>query len=399
MRWLFPLAGLLLAHPATAQSVNQARCMGPASTFPMGCSGGYGPQALGGYTGPGDIVSGATAWYSSARGYNRAYALPGTNKALNLRNGLTNATADIVVRSNGNVDVATANALAGPDGGTGVCTASTIGSSTTLTITTCAASATLHAGDTLTCASCVQPVFISALGTFTGTGAGAAGTVTLNAAQNVTAQSVTSQVALYVTTAYDQSGTNGCSSAPCNMTQATTGKQPQWLPTVQNGQPGINLISASSQNLAGLLPSSVGGNTSKTLVFVGGYKTANIASQDMWSFGAASAQAAFGIGTDGSRNLSVFQFAADCSGTTINDALWHVFRATKTGSNLDITQDTTSLCSSTPTAANITTYNQYMGSLVASNYWSGATGEWGLWPSAISSSGIQANAKGFYNTP
>jgi hypothetical protein len=59
------------------------------------------------YTGPGDLVSGATAWYG-LRGYSGAYAAPGTNKAINIRRASDNATLDIVIKSDGTLDVAAA---------------------------------------------------------------------------------------------------------------------------------------------------------------------------------------------------------------------------------------------------------------------------------------------------
>jgi hypothetical protein len=63
----------------------------------------------GGYTGPGDIVSGAIAWWG-LRAYNAAYAT-GSNPAIDVcdhSTGLTCSTINIL--SNGNLDVATAAA-------------------------------------------------------------------------------------------------------------------------------------------------------------------------------------------------------------------------------------------------------------------------------------------------
>lgn len=53
------------------------------------------------YVGPGDIVSGATAWYSCARAYNAAYAAGGANKLCNLRNTSTSETCDELVQPSG----------------------------------------------------------------------------------------------------------------------------------------------------------------------------------------------------------------------------------------------------------------------------------------------------------
>jgi Alpha-L-arabinofuranosidase B, catalytic len=58
------------------------------------------------YVGPGDIVSGAAAFYG-LRAYNAAYAT-GANKAINVRRVSDNTTMDILILANGNLDVATA---------------------------------------------------------------------------------------------------------------------------------------------------------------------------------------------------------------------------------------------------------------------------------------------------
>jgi hypothetical protein len=63
--------------------------------------GAYNP-----YVGPGDIVSGATAWYG-LRAYNLAYTT-GTNKAINIRRASDNTTMDIVILTSGALDTSTA---------------------------------------------------------------------------------------------------------------------------------------------------------------------------------------------------------------------------------------------------------------------------------------------------
>lgn len=60
------------------------------------------------YTGPGDIVTGATAWYG-VRAYNAAYAATGTGKAVNIRRASDNSAMDIVILTNGKLDVTTAS--------------------------------------------------------------------------------------------------------------------------------------------------------------------------------------------------------------------------------------------------------------------------------------------------
>ncbi len=66
------------------------------------------------YTGPGDVVSGASAWYG-LRGYTSAYAAPGTNKAIKIqRRGLSDqASCDFVVAPSGALGTTTAGCSAG----------------------------------------------------------------------------------------------------------------------------------------------------------------------------------------------------------------------------------------------------------------------------------------------
>lgn len=85
--WL--LIALLFACPAQAQQ----NVVG---------SGVYGDVkvSVSSYTGPGDIVAGATAWWG-LRAYSSAVASSGTQKAVNLRNINTSETCDILIATSG----------------------------------------------------------------------------------------------------------------------------------------------------------------------------------------------------------------------------------------------------------------------------------------------------------
>lgn len=182
------------------------------------------------YTGPGDVVSGASAWYG-LRAYNAAYASPGTNLAVNLRRTSDNATCNFVIATSGEFG-GTASACA-QGGGLSLASFATqdatcTGTISSTTLTCASASSTPHAGSTLTGTGITQPSFIVSCGTFTG----GAGTCTLNAAQTVSVgETITMTYGLYVAEVYDQSGANFCSSAPCHVVQATAGSQPQLLPS------------------------------------------------------------------------------------------------------------------------------------------------------------------------
>ena len=180
-RWLALL--LLLTCPASAQLLTAG-----AGCQPAVCTSGAT------YQGPGDIVSGATAFYG-LRSYNAAYATS-SNNAINIRRASDNSTSDIVILSNGNLDTATAASFAGTDA-TATCSAT---ASTSLVCT--GASSTPHANDPISGTGVTQPAYIVSCGTFTG----GAGTCTLNASATIASTTITFQVALFVTEAYDQSG-------------------------------------------------------------------------------------------------------------------------------------------------------------------------------------------------
>jgi hypothetical protein len=76
------------------------------------------PAAGGAYSGPGDVVSGATAWWG-LRGYNAAVS-NGSTKSVNVRRSSDNTTQDFVILSNGNLDVASISSFIG--GGNGFVT-------------------------------------------------------------------------------------------------------------------------------------------------------------------------------------------------------------------------------------------------------------------------------------
>lgn len=233
MRWLFLLAGILLAPLAHAQTGLTLMGAGGAAS---------GTTCVSSFTGPGNIVSGATNFYSVARGYNNAYACPGTGKAMTVRavggtnNGLS---TDIVILNGGDIDVASANAWATTDA---TCTGTISG--TTLSCT--GASSTPHAGSTVDGVGVNQPVNISSCGTFTG----GTGTCTLSVASTVgTPETITMRYPLFVSKLYDQSGN------AVDLAQSNTALQPQWFPVCNNAKPcvyfsaGPTLVAASGASV------------------------------------------------------------------------------------------------------------------------------------------------------
>lgn len=310
-----------------------------------------------GYTGPGDVVSGATVWYG-LRAYNAAYAT-GSNNAVNVRRASDNTTTNIVILANGNLDTATAASFAGTDA---TCTGTI--SSTTLTISSCA-SGTLHVNDPISGTGINAPAYITAIGT-----CGAPpGTCTLNASQTVSVgETITAQVALFVATLYDQSG-NGK-----NATQATTADQPQLLPAcLSSGTlPCIEFLGSATQRLVA------------TITTVTQPYSASCASFNSTVAGTKSCFGSAGfLGGYNSTNAEIFAgtlapFAG--AAQTAYHNIQFLFNSTTSIINLDGT-DSGSL--SAGTAATSTSLS--VGSANTTDYLTGPWLEFGLWPLAFTS--------------
>ena len=197
--------------------------------------------AVSSYVGPLDAAGiSATACYS-LRACSASYAT-GSNYAVTVRRASDNALSNVLILSNGNLDVATAASFAGTDA---TCTGTISG--TTLSITSCA-SGTLHVNDPISGTGITAPAFITAIGTC----ASPPGTCTLNASQTVgSAETITGQVALFVSNAFDQSGSGN------GLSQSTTADQPQLLLLCHGTLPCL-YVQSSAQLLAGgsITPSS-----------------------------------------------------------------------------------------------------------------------------------------------
>jgi hypothetical protein len=224
----------------------------PALAQFNGCKVGFcNPATVTTYQGPGDVVSGATAWYG-LRAYNAAYASPGTNKSVNLRRASDNASCDFVIATTGGLG-GTASACSQGSGlslaafATTDATASCTIATTTATCT--GASSTPHIGSTISttgATAVTQPCYVTAVGTFTG----GAGTLTVagNGATSPcgtisVAETLTLTYGLYIAEAYDQSGSG------LNLSQATAGTQPELLPSCINSLPC--LLFSGSQGVSG----------------------------------------------------------------------------------------------------------------------------------------------------
>ena len=363
MRWL-ALFLALLAAPAWAGSGDEMSLLGVSQAG----------KAASTYTGPGDIVSGATAWYG-LRAYKASYAT-GSNNALNIRRTSDNSTENIVILSSGALDIATANSFAGTDA---TCTATISGT----TLTCASASSTPHRYSTITGSGITQPCYASSVGTFTG----GAGTVTVPSSCGTVSVGVTAtfQYGLFGTEAYDQSGNGN------NVSQSTAADQPQLMPICQNSLPCLR-SSGSPITLGPVTITTIAQPYSGSLV--------------SWSLASTGNQIArggtgsdFGIGWQ--HNTS--------AGLSVNGAInlvaqsnaWHSDQYFFSGSSSLINIDgvDSSALSSAGTGATGTNVSLMSG---AGNYFNGYVTEAGLWPLGISSTqrgNLCVNQQAYWNTP
>ena len=340
----------------------------PAQAFWQSRDSNYNISVASGatYVGPGDIVSGATAWYG-LRAYNAAYAT-GSNNAINVRRASDNTTSNIVILANGNLDIATANAFAGVD----ATASATATASTTLNLT----GATPHVGSTITGTGVTQPCYIVSVGSF----AGGTGTVVVNAAQTLAAVSISMQYGLYVTEAYDQTGNGN------HFIQATASKQPQLLPncgTAISSLPCLYFASASSQ---GLVTAATIPTVSMPWLFYGvAYKISG--SGEMEIFAQTSSRDAGFSGTSGSCEFysGTGGSVAIATVTGCPAAAWiqYDFNYNTASSNAYINGTSTAAANiSTNGSASAASIGQYFS---GSNYLNGYEAAGGFWPLGWSS--------------
>lgn len=313
------------------------------------------PAAPAGYTGPGDVVASATAFYSCSRGYSAAYST-GSNKGCNLRRASDNTTQDINILSNGNFDTASANTFAGIDA---TCQGSTSGLSTTIAFTSC--SATPKAADTVTGSGISQPEYLTACGSFVG----GAGSCTLTTAQNIgVAETVTMQVALFATEVYDQSGNAK------HVTQATAGNQPQWIPSLFTSLPG--LIFNGSQWLTGSINS-----VSQPFTF-------SSVRERTGSFSSITTAIGWGQANSGWNNAAnqVGGWCGSQQGATASDNVFHALQEVCNGASGVYSVDNTETTLNFGGNASDTTVA--LGENAGSQFVIGAILEGGLWPAGFS---------------
>lgn len=348
--WRFFIALLLLCAPAQAQD------------YPIIGGGVLAPAAT--YSGPCNIVSGATAWYG-LRACSAAYAAAGSN-AINVRRASDNTTENIAVLSTGALNISAANTFAGTDA-TASCTFAT----TTATCT--GASSTPHVGSTITGSGITQPCVVTAVGTFTG-GSGTltvSGNTTLSAPCGTiaVAVSITLQYGLYVTEAYDQSGNAN------HVTQSTASDQPQLFPNCGNNLPCMASLTGGLT-----LASTTTVSDAQPWTIIGVSLRLSSSGSSGWILG-RNAQAVGGF-TGGTANQAAMYAGTNLTATA-NDNVLHALAYIGDGSSSAVVVDDTATSGSSGTNSLTNPYN--VMSAGGSNELRGYVMETGFWGVAFSS--------------
>lgn len=344
-RWLL-LASLAIAPPAAAkwQSVAQIKVTGTTD-----------------FVGPGDVVSGATAWYG-LRGYNAAVASTGTQKAINVRRQSDNATSDILIKTGGELDIAAAATFAGTDA-----TCQGTIASTTMALTGC--SSTPTANDPVSGGGIVQPSYITSCGAFVA----GAGSCTLNATQTVSvAETITMQVALLVTEMYDQSGNSS------HVTQPTAARQPQLLLAgcSSPGMPCINFVSANNWFLTGAVNADAQPFTYSLVID----RTGNLSNFNFIWGGGGGGSAFFGGNTINTVGVSC---NSSFTAAPATDNAWHAAQAVCNGASSVISVDNveTTVSPGTAALATVVTLGAASDNILL---FDGMLSEAGVWPAGFS---------------
>lgn len=321
---------------------------------------GYNQSVGATYSGPGDIVASAAAWYG-LRAYNAAYATPGTNKSVNLRRASDNATCDFVISATGALG-GTAGACAQGGGlslaGFATTDATGTGAITGTTLTFTGG----HVGDTVTGGTTANPTYIVS---------GASPTWTVNTSQTVASATLTLTYGLYVAEVYDQSGNTH------HATQATSASQPQLLPTCISGLPCVSNLSASSQTLSSTIPTQAQPFTLYTVVD-------RIGSTSAFNEVISSDSAGTSIGMPNSAN-TVYMAAGTVRSVAGNDNSWHVIQGIFNGASSTFNVDNSATSPGTPGVNNISTALVLNAGNSGGNALQGYDVEWGYWASTFSS--------------
>ena len=360
MKKIFVALGLLLALCSAAS----------AQWFPM-ASGPTGAAPA--YTGPGDIVASATAWYG-LRAYNAAIVTTGTQALVNLRRSSDNHTCDIIVMASGGLGN-TGNCSTGGENGTALGTWALRGSFTgtaasSTTMTTTGDSCVATAGDQVTWSGSSGYVTISSV---TSCSAGV-GSYVLSASKTFSAASVTDYIPTYVPTWYDQTG-NGH-----NVTQATTASQPAFVFSCIGALPCLSNLAGSSVNLecAACLTPATGVGTLSTVA----ERWGSVSTGDLIRENSGNNR----LSVVGSANTWETRTSSQTLTGTANDLAWHaangVFNGASSILNIDGTETTGTLTGSTSTGNIVIVTTAGSGSYQS---------EAGIWDNTAFSSGQRTN--------
>jgi hypothetical protein len=347
------------------------------------------------YTGPGDIVSGATAWYG-LRAYNAAYM---GQKAINIRctsGAHVNLTYDINVQPpSGQLDIGTA--IGGSACGTDALFQASI-AGTVLSVSSILGGQ-IAVGEQIIAAGVIDPTYITSAGTCVSGAAVPPCTFNVNKSQTVASVGMTSYSGIAITAIYDQSGNAK------NVTQATAAAQPLLLQNCIGTLPCIS-FNGSSQVInntsfpAVALPVSWAATIQPTSITTSvpfGHALFNAQWTGIYMYTPSSVQACAAVAN--SFSTCSITAATISANVAINvGALWT--SATSRNAYLDAVQATTDASSENPTTQNELDIGR-TPSGSGSTWFPGNIMEFGYWPSAISAANFTSicrNERSYWGT-
>lgn len=157
---------------------------------------------------------------------------------------------------------------------------------------------------------------------------GMGNTTSCSGADNgITASTFCNATTCKVTKWYDQSGSNDCTAAPCNISQATSGKQPSLIfNCINTSLPCVRFLNASSTDLQTTTTVNAGNNSAYIAFYVASRTGNTSAINAAWS--TSSGSTIFNVSWTATANtVAVNSTTSNATNATATDSAFHAIAA------------------------------------------------------------------------